>query len=65
MTKRKKILYTWLWIGGGYNQHYAFTKKEAMEYATTMCSLKVDLDTFKRCTTAQEQAYWDNFPAFD
>jgi len=64
MTDRRKALYTWNWIGGGYNQHYAFTKKEAMKYATSG-SLKVDLSSFKRTNAAQEKSYWYNFPIFD
>jgi len=64
MAERKKALYTWLWIGGGYNQHYAYTKKEAMKYAAAS-SLKVDISSFKRNNAAQEKSYWDNFPLMD
>ena len=60
----KKALYTWTWAEGGYNQHYACTKKEAMEHAATM-SLTVNPKSVKRCNKAQEKAYWDNFPVFD
>lgn len=67
MPKSKKALYTWTWIGGGYNQHYAHTKKEAMKYATELGApnLKVDLSSFKRTNAVQEKSYWDNFPIFD
>jgi len=65
MANRKKALYTWNWIGGGYNQHYAYTKKEAMAYANTITSLKVNLTTVNRCTSTQETEYWNNLPYFD
>lgn len=63
---KKKALYTWTWGGTGYNQTYAFTKKEALaEAEENGGTLFESLRNFKRCTAAQEKSYWDNFPIFD
>lgn len=62
-TTPKKKLYTWTWIGGGYNQHYAHAKEEAIYYAETMCDLTPNMNTFKH--EPNDAAYWDNLPFMD
>ena len=59
----KKDLYTWNWIGEGYNQHYAHTQEEAILYAQTMCDLTPNMNTFK--LEPNDVAYWDNLPYWD
>lgn len=67
MTEARKKLYTWNWIGGGYNQTYAHSEEEAIEHANTMSDrLKPNMATFKCCETEREEkAYWDWFPLMD
>ena len=65
MTEARKKLYTWNWIGGGYNQHYAHTEEEVLEYIEKNHSLKPNLSTLKCCDEAAEKAYWDWFPLMD
>ena len=59
----KKKLYTWTWINGGFNQHYAHTEAEAIEYAETMCNLKPNMNTFKH--EPNDGKYWADLPSMD
>jgi len=68
-SEHKKHLFTWSWIGGGYNQTYAHTEAEAVDYAHKMCAdgpgvvLKPDMSTFKYEPNVDE--YWNNIPLMD
>ncbi len=65
----KKVLYSWNWVGGGYNQTYAFTKKEALKYAKDMqksgTPLIVDIKSVKRHNEKSAKEFWKNYPIFD
>lgn len=67
--KVDKKLFSWSWIGGGYNQTWAYTIEEATKIAEEMCSkppgriLKPDLNTLKE--EVNPDAYWENLPFFD
>lgn len=57
-------LYTWNWIGGGYNQTYAETEAEAIEIGNSMTSnLEIDMKTFRKVEDVD--AFWNNYPIFD
>ncbi len=62
----KPALYTFNWIGGGFNQVYARTKPEALrEIAARFegCRLSPDLTTLKRLTGKRIAAYWAAMPS--
>lgn len=66
--KPEAALYTFNWIGGGQNQVYAFTKREALEIAAKQFSerFKVDVSTLKRVTSKKGQESWfSNLPLMD
>jgi hypothetical protein len=69
-TKEKeKSLYTWNWGGDGYNQTYAYSKKEALENAKkcssslypTMCNFR----RVGRSGSKAVEAFWKGYPLFD
>jgi hypothetical protein len=60
----KHNLYTWNWVGGGYNQTYAENKAEALKKAKEIWSVGVvDMSTFK--LVEDEKSFWKNYPLFD
>lgn len=62
--KLTKKLYTWNWIGGGYNQCYAFSKREARKTGNAMSSgLVINESSFR--LVRDEKSFWDNYPIFD
>jgi hypothetical protein len=62
----KKALYTWNWVGDGFNQTYAVNKVEALKQAKKIWSTaKVELSTLKRHSKASAELYWKNFPSID
>jgi hypothetical protein len=64
MTSR--VLYTWNWNEGGFNQTHATSKKDALAQIKKVGgSLTVNLKTLKRNNKAQEKAYWKWFPSID
>lgn len=69
MTTSTRKLYSWAWIGGGFNQTYADTEGEAIEYANEMCSkgpgviLKPNMATFK--VEENDVKYWNDIPLMD
>ena len=65
---RKTALYAFTWIGGGFNQVRATTKKEAVkeiEKQFKASSLKPNLKSLKRLTEKQEKEYWRSIPPLD
>lgn len=64
METKQKALYTFNWIGGGMNQVYAHTKKEALEIVArefpgnAVWKAEVDLSTLKRVTSKRGQDGW-------
>ena len=59
----QKKLYTWTWVTGGYNQHYAYSVEEAIEYGNSMCDLVINLTTLKH--EPNDVAYWNDLPLMD
>ena len=63
-----KKLYTFTWKGGGYNQVYATSVKEARQIVDkefpTMGGSK-SIVNLKALGPRAAKAYWDNFPIFD
>ena len=59
----KKRLYTWAWIGGGYNQTYAYHEETAIEEANSYTGLEPNMSSFK--LERNPEAYWDNLPLMD
>jgi len=63
MNNTKK-LYTWNWIGGGYNQCYANSKREARKIGNAISStLQIDESTFR--LVRDTKSFWANYPIFD
>jgi len=67
-TTKKKKLYAWGWNEGGFNQTYAFTKKEALKYGKDLgdgvgTKLTVNLATFR--LVKETEKYWDGLELFD
>ena len=72
MMYQGKNLYKWNWVGGGYNQCRADSKREAMKRARAMGKpspgvsrqvLKVDEKSL--VCVKSEKSFWDNYPMFD
>ena len=72
MMYQGKYLYSWNWVGGGYNQCRANNKREAMKRARAIGKpsagvmrkvLKVDEKSLVR--VKNEKSFWDNYPMFD
>ena len=72
MMYQGKNLYKWNWVGGGYNQCRADSKREAMKRAraigrpdegSSRMLLKVDEKSLVRVKS--EQSFWANYPSFD
>jgi len=65
---KDKALYTFTWTSGGFNQVYAATKREAIKEIARRfpgSSLKPNLNSLKRLTKKQADAYWKNIPPLD
>lgn len=60
-----KSLYTFNWIGGGYNQVYASNIAEARKQIAKEFSGNLKTVGLKRQSKAGEARYWKNFPLFD
>ena len=64
-----KILYSFAWIGGGYNQVYANNKSEipqAIKEQIGNVKLKIDMGSVKAHTTREQMdAYWKSIPYLD
>lgn len=70
MIYQGKYLYSWNWVGGGYNQCRADSDRQALMRAREIgkgsgdCKeLVVDYLSLKR--VKDEQGFWDNYPMFD
>lgn len=63
IASKRTALYTFEWIGGGYNQVRATSKKEALTEVDKKFGQKwrVALSTLRRLSEAQEAAYWKEF----
>lgn len=62
-----EALYTFTFVGGGFNQVWAHNKKQAFERARKICSTLVpNIGSFTRLATKSAQvAYWNNLPLLD
>ena len=63
---KTKRIYRWNWIGGGYNQCYAFSKAEARKWGNSIDQsgeLIIDESTFQ--LVKDVEAFWANYPIFD
>ena len=61
-----KPLWKFQWQGGGFNQVYANTRKEALaevEKKFQYCNLKILAETLAK--VKDEKAYWDAIPPLD
>jgi len=62
IKKRTKKLYTWLWTSGGYNQCYAYSKREARKIGNSMFPpLRINESTFHRVRNTT--AFWAAYPS--
>ena len=62
--QKTKKLYAWDWVGGGYNQCHAFSKREARKIGNAMRSgLVINEASFR--LVRDEKSFWDNYPRFD
>ena len=63
-TQPRKKLYTWNWIGGGYNQCYAHSKREARKIGNAISpNLTINEATFR--LVKDVAAFWCSYPIFD
>jgi hypothetical protein len=67
-----KSLYKWNWVGGGYNQCRADSKREAMKRARALgkpspgCDrIELKVDEKSLVLVKNEKSFWDNYPMFD
>ena len=61
---RAKRLYAWDWVGGGYNQCRAYSKREARKIGNAMApGLVINESSFR--LVRDERAFWDNYPVWD
>ena len=65
-----KNLYSWNWVGGGYNQVRADSKRQALMRAREIGKgsggskeLVVDYLSLKK--VEDEKSFWDNYPMLD
>lgn len=59
-----KKLYAWDWVGGGYNQCHAFSKREARKIGNAISpNLAINEATFR--LVRDTQSFWKNYPIFD
>lgn len=72
-ARKPKALYTFNWIGGGYNQVWAHTKPEAVKEIARQfpqragfAILNPDLSTLQRRVSKKSQdAWWGSFQLMD
>jgi hypothetical protein len=63
-SKNEKKLYSWDWVGGGYNQCYAQNKAEARKIGNSMSkTLVIAEHSFRRVKNVA--SFWNNYPIFD
>ncbi len=70
MNYQGKNLYKWTWVGGGYNQVNADTKRQALQRAREIGKptaggrkLVVNVASLKR--VVDEASFWNHYPLFD
>jgi hypothetical protein len=67
--EKEKWLYAWNWGGDGYNQTYAYSKKEALQNAKACSeSLYPTICSFHRVGKSGSKAvelFWKSYPVFD
>lgn len=70
MNYQGKNLYKWTWVGGGYNQVNADTKRQALQRAREIGKptaggrkLTVNVASLKR--VVNEESFWNHYPLFD
>lgn len=70
MIYQGKYLYKWNWVGGGYNQCRADSKRQALFCAREIGegsggSKKLVVDYLSLKKVEDEKSFWDNYPMFD
>ncbi len=79
MMYQGKHLYKWNWVGGGYNQVRADSKREALKRARAIgkplgpafppspgCDrIELKVDEKSLVLVKNEKSFWDNYPMFD
>jgi len=69
MIYQGKYLYKWNWVGGGYNQCRADSKRQALMCAREIGKLangkKLVVDYLSLKRVKNEKSFWDNYPMFD
>lgn len=71
MMYQGKNLYSWNWVGGGYNQVRADNKRQALKRAKEIGKpseeggLKLEVAQHSLKRVKNEQSFWDNYPMFD
>ena len=71
MMDKGKNLYKWNWVGGGYNQVRADSKREALKRAraigkpTNVSRKLLEVDEKSLVRVKNEKSFWDNYPMFD
>jgi len=60
----KKKLYSWDWVGGGYNQCHAVSKRQARKIGNAMTpNLVINEASFR--LVRDTQSFWKHYPRFD
>jgi len=66
---KKKYLYTFTFIGGGFNQVHADNKREALKEMKAKFSdstfKQINISSIKRLNEKQANEYWNNLPLWD
>jgi len=69
MIYQGKYLYKWNWVGGGYNQCRADSKRQALMCAREIGKLangnKLVVDYLSLKRVKDEKSFWGNYPMFD
>ncbi len=64
-----KNLYSWNWVGGGYNQCRADNKRQALKCAKEIGKLangkQLVVDEKSLHKVKNEKSFWDNYPMWD
>jgi hypothetical protein len=71
MMYQGKYLYKWNWVGGGYNQVNADSKRQALMRAREIGKpskeggLKLVVDYLSLKRVKDENSFWNNYPLLD
>lgn len=71
MIYQGKYLYSWNWVGGGYNQCRADSKRQALRCAKEIGEpsgdggIRLEVREGSLHRVKNEQSFWGNYPMFD